>query len=189
MLEERLRKYFSYWLDAASRKLLSEVTFDGNIIIVIEGIDYMEELDASRKEAHPKFWLPKVLPDRVRVIVTADAQSKSNRYLSKIKCHKITIELEKNVISSVIDKYQNKASFVSEDHKKRVFEAVSRKIEKERADGQELNTFFTKAFLSIFCPYPSGIISSDQLSVERVMQVFRDFNYEKLEGNQSPLAD
>lgn len=184
LLEERLRKFFMYWLDLASRKAEKETTFDGNIIIVIEGIDSLEEQDSSHKEAHPKFWLPKVLPDRVRVIVTADAQSKANRYLTKIHCQKISIGLEKNVISSVIEKYQNRESFVSNDHKERIFAILNRMKEREEAQGTELNTFFTKAYLSVFCPYPSGLITFEQLPQEKVMALFFGFDYAKLEGNQ-----
>jgi hypothetical protein len=182
LLEEKLRKYFLYWLDVCSRRMENEVSFDGNVIVVIEGIDSFNEPEFHQfKEAHLKFWLPKTLPNRIRFIVTADAKSLANKYLHRIGCEKIKIKSEKKVISHVIEKYENRDSFVSDEHKKKVFEIIIKKQEQEGSD-QTINTIFTKSFLSVYCPYPNEIVAKGKVTVEETMVLFQGLDYNKLEG-------
>ena len=39
ILEEKLRKYFPYWLDISMKKIQQEIVNDANIIIIIDGAD------------------------------------------------------------------------------------------------------------------------------------------------------
>lgn len=81
LLEEKLRKNFYYWLDLCSRKIQREVTFDGDIIIIIEALEQFKDRDSGRdQESNLMFWLPRIFPDRVRFIVTADPKCESYTY-------------------------------------------------------------------------------------------------------------
>ena len=53
--------------------------FDGDIIVIIEGIEHFKDFD-TQLESNLKFWLPKVFPDRVRFIITLDQKSNSHKY-------------------------------------------------------------------------------------------------------------
>ena len=97
LLEEKIRKNFYYWLDLCSRKIKKNVTFDGDIIIVIEGIEHFKDTETGR-ESNLKFWLPKVFPDRIKFIITADTESTSHTYLKDIGCEGICIAPEKKDI-------------------------------------------------------------------------------------------
>jgi len=67
--EEKLRMNFEYWLDLASRKIQKNKYFDGNLIIILESAHFITEGEKSL-ENNMRFWLPKNLPPRIKVIIT-----------------------------------------------------------------------------------------------------------------------
>jgi hypothetical protein len=74
--EEKLRKYFSYWLQVCNDTIENQVINNPEIIyekiiLVFEGIDYFADRDTNR-EGNIAFWLPKYFPKHIKVIVTAD---------------------------------------------------------------------------------------------------------------------
>lgn len=75
--EEKLRKYFGYWLDVCNQRIENQaiknldILYD-KIILVFEGIDYFLDRNTG-KEGNIAFWLPKCFPKNVKVIVTADS--------------------------------------------------------------------------------------------------------------------
>ncbi len=75
--EEKLRRYFNYWLEVCDRKLERQLiegeTDYRQIIVILEGIDCF--LDDSGNESVIPFWLPELLPPRIRFIVTARKHS------------------------------------------------------------------------------------------------------------------
>ena len=85
LLEEKIRKNFYYWLDICSRKMKKNVDFDGDILIIIEGIEHFRSEDGD-EESDLKFWLPKIFPDRVKFILTCDRNSSSHAYLADLGC-------------------------------------------------------------------------------------------------------
>lgn len=75
LVEEKLRKYFYYWLDVCSRKIKKNVLYDANVIIVLEGIDLFVDSETG-EEPSTKFWLPKTFPERIKCIVTVNPNSR-----------------------------------------------------------------------------------------------------------------
>jgi predicted homoserine dehydrogenase-like protein len=73
ILEEKLRKYFPYWLDISIKKIKEQIVNDANIIIIIDGVDQF--IDSSGKDTVAKFWLPTRLPLRVKMILTVKKES------------------------------------------------------------------------------------------------------------------
>ena len=88
--EEKIRKYFAYWLDVCNQRIENQ-SFQNidliyeKIILVFEGIDYFFDRN-SGKEGNIAFWLPKYFPKNVKVIVTADGESESMRYFNRLGC-------------------------------------------------------------------------------------------------------
>lgn len=82
LLEEKIRKYFAYWLDTCSSEIekqqvvLSTHDIYEKIVIVIEGVDKFIDSETG-KEANIAFWLPEFFPKNVRVICTVGAASES----------------------------------------------------------------------------------------------------------------
>lgn len=82
LLEEKIRKYFAYWLDTCSSEIekqqvvLSTQDIYEKIVIVIEGVDKFIDSETG-KEANIAFWLPEFFPKNVRVICTVGAASES----------------------------------------------------------------------------------------------------------------
>ena len=77
--EEKIRKYFSYWLDVCNQRIENQAiqnleTIYEKIILVFEGIDYFLDRGTG-KEGNIAFWLPKYFPKNVKVIITADGES------------------------------------------------------------------------------------------------------------------
>lgn len=71
---EKLRRYFSFWLDVSSRKLSKRIVDDSQIVLVIEGADKF--INIQSLEFIPlDFWLPTIFPDRIRCIITVDSDS------------------------------------------------------------------------------------------------------------------
>ncbi|KAL4512864.1 hypothetical protein ABPG72_017549 [Tetrahymena utriculariae] len=69
--EEKLRMFFSYWLDIASQKI-SEISDQMKIILVIDSIDFL--IDGSEsKIVHTFLWFPKVFPKQFKVIVSCSS--------------------------------------------------------------------------------------------------------------------
>ena len=97
LLEEKLRKFFAYWLDITSRKLNKTVNYDGNVILLYDQIDLMEEQE-SGKESIAKFWLPGKFPSRVNCIVSCQTDSKNYQYFKRIGCRILHINLGEDVL-------------------------------------------------------------------------------------------
>jgi hypothetical protein len=110
--EEKLRKYFSYWLDVCNQRIENQAIKNldvlyNKIILVFEGIDYF--LDRSNgKEGNIAFWLPKCFPKNVKVIVTADRESESMKYFNKLGCQKVNIPYDINIMKSMMKQHLDK---------------------------------------------------------------------------------
>lgn len=98
LLEEKIRKFFAYWLDVCSNELEKQLVVNetteiystqepivDRIIIVIEGIENFLDADTG-KESNIAFWLPKSFPRNIKVIVTTNSQSEALDYFTKIGC-------------------------------------------------------------------------------------------------------
>ena len=102
------------------------MTFDGDIIIVIEGIEHFKDAETGR-ESNLKFWLPKVLPDRIKFIITAEKSSTSHAHLTNIGCDVISLMPEKKdqqMFENMLITLKNKNYFVPSDHVDRIINCI-----------------------------------------------------------------
>lgn len=126
--EEKLRKSFEYWLNLVSRRIKSTSFFDGDLIIVIEGASLLRERDQVT-EASLRFWLPKVLPERVRLILTLDEFSYNMPYLRSMGCRFVEVVAAPNVAAELATLLEQTEKAVEEEKKK---EAATGKKEEEK---------------------------------------------------------
>ncbi len=87
------------------------------IILVFEGIDYFLDRN-SGKEGNIAFWLPKIFPKNVKVIVTADRESESMKYFTKLGCQKVNIPYDINIMKSMIKSHLDKKLCIEGNLKK-----------------------------------------------------------------------
>ena len=181
LLEEKLRKNFYYWLDLCSRKILKEVTFDGDIIIIIEALEQFKDPD-SGLESNLRFWLPRVFPNRIRFIVTADPGCDSYAYLKSIKCETLHVSVERSLYTSIINSLKDRKHFCTEEHHRKCYEMIQGKFEENKID----NALYIKTFCSAFVPYESlDLISENELPRSgpgSLLELLSDFDYEIVDG-------
>lgn len=177
LLEEKIRKNFYYWLDLCSRKIKKNVTFDGDIIIIIESIESFKEQEAEMEEkiknssmpgmdkdkkiremknqplneANLKFWLPRVFPDRVRFIITADPKSDSHNYLTSLGSEVLHMSVDRSLYVSMIDSLKQRPHLCEQSHHEKCYKILEEKAEKHLID----NSLYIKTFVSAFIPYES----------------------------------
>ena len=170
--EEKLRKSLLYWLDLVSRRIRSTTFFDGDLIIVIEGANLLREKD-RHVETSFLFWLPKVLPKRVRMIITVDDTSYNMPFLRDIGSKFIEIAVHQNTSEQILDYYDTRVTTISEDFKSSVFETL-RKLE----ETHKLSNFYYKIVFTAFFPEGSSEVGSRihttlQKNQEGILDVIR----------------
>lgn len=104
--EEKLRKYFSYWLDVCNQRIENQAIKNldvlyNKIILVFEGIDCFQDR-SNGKEGNIAFWLPKLFPKNVKVIVSANRESESMKYFTKLGCQKVNIPYDINIMKAMM---------------------------------------------------------------------------------------
>jgi hypothetical protein len=153
LLEEKLRKFFYYWLDLCSRKMSENVIYDGKIIIVLEGIENFMDPE-TKSESSLKFWLPKNLPEKIRFIVTASPSSKSSDSLRNMGCSVITILSEPSIVKSWLDssKSRPKRDVLVDDDVVRRLNAI---LDAKMAD-YKVRMLYAKSMIGLLAPsvYP-----------------------------------
>ena len=180
LLEEKIRKNFLYWLDLCSRKIMKNITFDGEIIILIEGIEHFKEQD-THMESNLKFWLPKIFPDKVRFIITADHNSASYAYLQELGCECIHIHSTKDelVLDGVLNVMKTKDYFCPRAHAEKIFEITKNDLN----DECRANVMFIKTMIAVLCPYETPvIIKESEIKIEFFTKLFKDFDYNCLKN-------
>jgi hypothetical protein len=110
VIEDDLRKNFSFWLEIASNKLQKSVVFDSKINLIIESIEKQQE-DDPHKINLIKYWLPRTFPDRVNCLVTTKEGSAADEYFEHVKCHKVYIQSKKNQAEVYFDSVFNYQCF------------------------------------------------------------------------------
>ena len=152
-----------------SRKIQKEVTFDGDIIIIIESLEQFKDSDM---ESNIRFWLPKTFPNRIRFIVTADQKSDSYTYLKDIGCDILSVQADKSVYTNIVKNLRLRKSFCSPEHHEKCFNYIENKFN----DGIITNALYIKTFCSSFVPYENNVISRDELKVDEIDQVYENFD-------------
>jgi hypothetical protein len=125
--ENNLRKNFNNWLHLVSDKIRSKTFFDGDLIILIEGVNLFVEQNHGW-ENDLKFWLPRELPPRVKIILTIEEGSHNISYLRKIGCKFLHIGGEKNTQLELLSSFNDKSFYVPQNLKKKVFEIIEEKL-------------------------------------------------------------
>lgn len=110
VIEDELRKNFSFWLEVANNKLQKSVVFDSKINLIIESIEKQLEDDPNRINLI-KYWLPRTFPDRVNCIVTTREGSSADEYFDHVTCHKVLISSKKNQAEVYFDSVFNYQCF------------------------------------------------------------------------------
>lgn len=90
-MEEKLRRYFAYWLELSNKELDQQIVKDAKIIydkviLIFEGIDHFREQNDLYSEANVAFWLPRIFPKRIKVIVTAEGSSAAMTHFKTLNC-------------------------------------------------------------------------------------------------------
>lgn len=147
--EEKLRINFYYWLDLASRKIKNLKYFDGNLVILIEGVNFISDQDKNN-ESSLKFWLPKVLPDRVKLILTISKDSHNLEYLKKINCKFLDLNLDTQVQKQMIDLYTSNTFLSPKEYNQEILELIRKKQNQNPV--QTNNVFYYKMLYKCFLP-------------------------------------
>jgi hypothetical protein len=84
MQNDKLRTFFSRWLELSDKKKQGLTTNKCHIIMIVDGIDKIESEDNHSNEYKPKEespeWFPLCFPPSFRVIVTCRPNSKAFKY-------------------------------------------------------------------------------------------------------------
>jgi hypothetical protein len=149
------------------------------VIIVLEGLENFIDSE-TKKESFLKFWLPKTFPDRVRVIVTASPNSKSQEYLKNLGSDVISIVADKKSMRSEITKATSKNPddyLVDQYHVKKCAEIIERKIDMEL-----IKMIFLKSFFSFLCPMVYDGINNIPQERAHFEKMLSSLNYKSLES-------
>ena len=149
--DEKLRKYFAYWLDVCDQRIENQaiknldVHYD-KIILVFEGIDYF--LDKNNgKEGNIAFWLPKCFPKNVKVIVTADKESESMKYFNKLGCQKVTIPFDAVNMRSMMKKHMEKQICIEGSLRNELLHILDESLKKPM-----VTSLYVKSYLNCLLP-------------------------------------
>ena len=131
--QSNLRKNFNNWLYLVSDKIKSKTYFDGDLVILIEGVNLFVEQDQDW-EIDLKFWLPRELPPRVKIILTIEEGSHNLSYLQKIGCRFIQVNNQEQTHRGMVKLLRQRQFYATE----RVVDGVFDMLEK-RAGQEEGN--------------------------------------------------
>ncbi|EAS04845.2 Sm protein (macronuclear) [Tetrahymena thermophila SB210] len=179
LLEEKLRKYFSYWLNHCSDKLEKQLKYGekvnyDKVIIIIEGIDQFIDQQYN-KEANVAFWLPKFFPEHIKLIVTCDKSSQANSYFRSIGCDILKIPVEVSIVQNMIDRHSKRPLFINDTLKEKHINFLKHFDEKCK------NQSFYKIFLCSLLPYPvDDIITQQDIPEGTFEKIFEKLDYDKL---------
>ena len=155
------------------------MVFEGQIILVIEGVEGFIDPE-TKEESSLKFWLPRVFPSRVKVIISASPGSRSAKYLRGLGCHTMPIASDKKLVRATIEAKQKRLEslLVSAAHLQRLVGVVEKKLDDPESS---LKMIFVKSVLSLLAP--EAYKGLEDLRAERVLfaGVFAQLRWEELE--------
>lgn len=129
--ENALRKNFNNWLHLVSDKILSKTYFDGDLIILIEGVNLLVEQDHDC-EINLKFWLPRELPPRVKILLTLEEDSYNIAYLKKLGCKFLTLCHQVPMKKQLIQTLSKRVFYTPGEFAQKVFGSLGRKLEGDK---------------------------------------------------------
>lgn len=120
LLEENIRKFFSYWLDIVSAEVeKQQVIYCAEeiyqkVVIVIEAVDRFTDSETG-KEANIAFWLPERFPKNVKVVVSARRHSESIQHLERIGCEIMDIKSDMGIADVMHSEIKDKTTCLTEE--------------------------------------------------------------------------
>ena len=189
LLEEKIRKNFYYWLDICSRKIMKNVTFDGDILIIIEGMEHFKSEDGN-EESNLKFWLPKLFPDRVRFIITCDQNSASYNYLKDLNSSFLSMKADSR-LNKLLENLYTRKSICSQEWAHKCYQI----LEKKHANGELDNTLYIKTFVGAFVPNciddEDGILKNDPVFKKKIEKMMSEVDFDRIDNihNVEDLMD
>lgn len=105
------------------------------------------------KEANIAFWLPRVLPDKVRVIITCDKSSESYAYFLKNQAKILEIHSDIEITNFMIKRNEEKEGFAELEVRKKILNCLM-----QYNEALKKNCKFVEIFLACFLPAPNDLI-------------------------------
>lgn len=174
LVEEKIRRNFSYWLELVQQQMDKSVIYDGQVIILIEGIHNFKEFGTDQ-ESEIKFWLPKNFPKRIRVIVTVDKDKKSLHNLVRRGSKIIEVDKVTLTTQDFRKRLVRKEFLLGPDYQNWFLDMLNHKIE------AHLEPVKAKALMSSFCPHPTlKILERSQVDLEAVEKILDRKTLQKL---------
>ena len=128
--EHSLRKNFNNWLHLVSEKIRAKTYFDGDLIIIIEGVNLFVE-PGQDWEVDLKFWLPRELPPRVKIILTIEEGSHNIAYLKKIGCRFLHLRDQTESKMELLDCFAKRQFFCEKSFAESTIDILRERIHKE----------------------------------------------------------
>jgi len=119
---------------------------------VIDRVDKFID-PALSKEANIAFWLPRLLPDKVRVIITCDKASESFQYFLKNEAKIMEITTDMEIMNFLMQRNCEKEGFVDNEVKGKLMECLQGYGENLRR-----NYKFVETYLKGLLPRPNEFI-------------------------------
>ena len=129
-----------------------KISSESKIILVIDRVDRFIDPSMS-KEANIAFWLPRILPEKVRVIITCDKNSESYAYFIKNKANILEISSDVEITNFIIKRNSEKEQFVEPEIKTKIMECFH-----SFNDNLKKDCKFVETFLTSLLPCPNFLI-------------------------------
>ncbi|CAD8095003.1 unnamed protein product [Paramecium primaurelia] len=171
---EKLKQFFQYWLEFYSREIQNQVFSDSKcvykrLILIFQGIDRFRDQNG---EVRASYWLPRVLPENVKLIVTGKTESKAyeqyynqggtiiqidqtkEEFLERLQCQDRLYKLYSKIPQSLADQASFCKSFEitltnnNEDFQDVIKESISQ-MENIKSESDFFNILI-KSFLKYF---------------------------------------
>ena len=144
---------FSIILKNFSKQVIKQkISSESKIILVIDRVDKFIDPTLS-KEANIAFWLPRLLPDKVRVIITCDKASESFQYFLKNEAKIMEITTNMELTNFLIERNLKKEGFIDKEVKGKLLECLQGYGENLRR-----NAKFVDIYLNSLLPRPNEVI-------------------------------
>lgn len=152
--------------------LSNSIIYDGQVILIIEGLNYFTEF-GSKRESEIKFWLPKYFPKKIRVIVTANKASKTYSNLLKRNCSMYEFDKSMFVPKDIFTTLNQKSFFMPEEYNTSFLATL-----KEITEECYLDRSCVKSLASTFCPYETkNIFTRDQADIPKISKILNSIDF------------
>ena len=169
-LGDKIRINFLNWLDLISLKIKNITYFDGDLVLVIEGASLMLEQD-SQQENSMKFWIPRSLPDRVRLIISLDEDSYNIDYFRSLGCEFLELGRNDTTLNMTMDHYSKKDFIMEEEYVQKMFRILKENVK----NNKEVDNLYVKVLLSCFLPHKNtGLFDGNKKIFRKISDILSD---------------